>query len=111
MYLSGFEQLKALTTQEGFSAKMVFNNAGAIVFPTDLQHRDQKGPAISYEDNYTGNALAAMLAPEPIDIRYHKEFSDARVTEIVRILLAEPGLAFMRDWQVTYQGRALRVTD
>lgn len=107
MFLSGFEQLKEFATQGGFSAKMVFNEAGAIAFPVHLQHCDQKGPQISYEDNYAGNALAAMLAPGRIEIRYHKAFSDQRVTQIVRSLLAEPALVFIRDWQVTYQGRSL----
>lgn len=111
MFLSGFEWLKALATEGGFSAKMVFNDAGAVAFSSDLQHCDQKGPQISYEDNYAGNALAAMLAPERIEIRYHKAFTDQRVTQIVRSLLAEPPLAFMRDWQVTYQGRRLSMAE
>ena len=88
---------------------MVFNEAGAIFFPANLQHRDQKAAQISYEDDYAGNALAAMLAPGRVEIRYHKNFSDERVTQIVRNLMTEPSLAFMRGWQVTYQGRALLV--
>jgi len=111
MLLSGVEFLEALTKQVGFSAKMVFNDAGAIFFSSNLQHRDHKARQISYEDDYAGNALAAMLAPGRIEIRYHKSFSDGRVAQIVRALLAEPRLAFMHGWQVTYQGRTLRVAD
>ncbi len=107
MYLTGVEFLKTLNEQAGFSAKMVFNESGALFFSVNLQHRDQKGPQISYEGDYAGNALAAMLAPGWIEIRYHKDFSDARVTEVLRTILAEPKLAFMRDWRVTYQGRRL----
>jgi hypothetical protein len=105
----GVNFIQSLSMQVGFSAKMVFNEAGAIFFSSNLQHRDQKAPQISYEDNYTGNALAAMLAPGRIEIRYHRDFADGRVTQIVRSLLAEPALAFMHGWQVTYQGRAILV--
>ncbi len=87
------------------------NDAGAIFFSADVQHRHQKAPGISYEEEYGGNALAAMLAPGRIEIRYHERFSDARVAQIVRTLLDEPRLAFMRGWQVTYQGRTLPVAD
>ncbi len=109
MFLSGVEFLEALSRQAGFSAKMVLNEAGALFFPTDRQHRDQKGPQISYEDDYAGNALAAMLAPGQIEIRYHRDFPDRRVARLARALLAEPSLAFMRGWHVTYQGRTIRL--
>jgi hypothetical protein len=39
---------------DGAQAKMVFNESGAIVFPVSVQHREVKGPGISYEDNYGG---------------------------------------------------------
>ena len=109
MFLSGVEFLKSLTSQAGFSAKMVFNEDGALFFASNLQHRDQKGPQISYEDNYAGNALAAMLAPGRIEIRYHQRFTDRQVAKIIETLLAEPPLGFMRGWEVTYQGRRLDI--
>ncbi|HUN82535.1 MAG TPA: hypothetical protein VMV81_13610 [Phycisphaerae bacterium] len=109
MLLVGVELIHSLSAQVGFSAKMVFNEAGAVFFSANLQHSDQKAPQISYEDNYAGNAMAAMLAPDRIEIRYHKDFSDARVTQIIRRLVAEPSLSFMREWHVTYQGRTLGV--
>jgi hypothetical protein len=108
MFLSGVEFLESLASQAGFSAKMVFNENGAMFFASSLQHRDQKGPQISYEDNYAGNALAAMLAPGHIEIRYPQRFTDRRVADIIETLLAEPLLGFMRGWEVTYQGRTLR---
>lgn len=111
VFLSGIDFIAALSQQPGFSAKLVFNEAGAIFFRTDLQHRDQKGPQISYEDDYAGNALAAMLAPGRVEIRYHRDFRDGRVAALVRGLLSEPRLEFMRGWHVTYQGRTLQVTD
>ena len=107
MLLTGAEWLESLARQTGFSAKLVFNDAGAIFFPANLQHRDQKAANISYQDDYAGNALAAMIAPGRIEIRYHRDFTDQHVTQIVQNMLAEPSLAFMQSWQVTYQGRTL----
>jgi hypothetical protein len=59
--------------------KLVFNSRGAIFFPVDQQHRDQKAPGISYEDDHAGNALAAILSPGRIEIRRHSDFSDAAI--------------------------------
>lgn len=107
MFLLGADFLKSLVVQGGFEAKMVLNAKGAIFFAVNQQHRSQKVEGISYEDNYKGNALAAMLTPGKVEIRYHKDFSDERVATIMRALLAQPALSFMREWQVTYQGRRL----
>ena len=107
MHVAGAEHMHALSEKVGFSAKMVFNGTGAIVFPASLQHRHMKGSGISYEDDYRGNALAAMLMPGRIEIRFHKRFSRERVANVVRALLAQEELSFMRSWQVTYQGRVL----
>ena len=110
MLLIGIDFLQELVEQGEFSAKMVFNDKGAILFPVTQQHRDQKVTGISYEDNYEGNALAAMLAPGRVEIRYHQSFSDRQVGTIIRSLLARPELSFMRGWQFTYQGRQMTVT-
>jgi hypothetical protein len=88
---------------------MVFNENGAIFFRVNEQHCNQKAEGISYEDNYKGNALAAMLASGKVEIRYHQQFSDNRVASIVASLMEQPRLSFMKGWQVTYQGRALSV--
>ena len=109
MYLENIEYVQKLVTQEFFSAKMVFNASGAIFFPVSQQHRDIKHATISYEDDYKGNALAAMLAPGKIEIRFQQSYSDGCVTTIVKTLLSSPELSFMAGWQVTYQGRTLIV--
>jgi hypothetical protein len=109
MLLIGVEYLAGLVRQGGFSAKAVLNAKGAVFFSVRQEHRDQKAVGISYEDDYRGNALAAMFAPGRIEIRYHREFADRVVARIVTGLLADPRLAFMKGWQVTYQGRALAV--
>ena len=97
----------SLMEKDHFSAKMVFNDSGAIFFRVNQQHCYQKAEGISYEDNYKGNALAAMLAPGKIEIRYHKGFTDQAVAGIIGAVLAHPDLAFMKGWRVTYQGRPL----
>jgi len=111
MLLIGADYLEGLVEQGGFySAKVVFNAKGAIFFPVNQEHRNQKASGISYEDNYKGNALAAMIAPGKIEIRYHQGFTDQVVANIIQSLLAQPGLEFLKDWQATYQGRPLVLT-
>lgn len=91
----------------GFTIKAVLNHHGIIFFPINQQHRERKAANISYEDDYKGNALAAMLTPGRIEIRYHKAFIDAEVSEVLAALTAHPDLAFMRPWSATYQGRPI----
>lgn len=105
MLILGADYLTSLLAEGSFSAKMVFNARGAIVFPVSREHRDQKAPGISYEDDYKGNALVAMLAPGKIEIRGHQGFSDSQVAEIVSMLLTLPELALLKDWTVVYRGR------
>src|SRR5215470_10336923 len=72
MRMYSVEWLAATIAKGGFSAKMVCNEDGAIFFPASQQHREQKVENVSYEDDYAGNAVAAMLAPQSIEIRYHR---------------------------------------
>lgn len=62
MTLIGVSVLISLAEKGEFSAKMVFNERGAIFFQTKMQHREQKTEGISYEDDYAGNALAAIVS-------------------------------------------------
>jgi hypothetical protein len=109
MHIQGTDYLAEIAIHEHFSAKMVFNEHGAIVFPVSREHRDQSGPNISYADNYKGNALAAMLAPNSIEIRYHREFSDEDVARILSDLLQDPRLAPIAHARAIYQGRPIKV--
>ncbi len=70
-----------------------------------------KGEGISYEDNYAGNALAAMIRPGAFEIRYHKSCSDRRVAQIVNAIATETGFEILNTWRVTYQGRLLTIQD
>ena len=109
MLLIGAEAIRTLTNQSGFSAKVVFNENGVLFFPATQEHRDHKAEGISYEDDYRGNALAAMLSPGKMDIRFHEKFSDERVRLIVEALIKHDDLEFMRNWSFTYQGRGIRI--
>ncbi len=105
MQIIGADFVRDLADAGGFSAKMVLNEFGANLFPVTSEHRAQKAIGLSYEDDYRGNALAAMLAPGRIEVRFHRDFADARVTHILDGLLVQEPVAFMRDWSRLYQGR------
>lgn len=109
MLLLGLEHLPLLLDRRVLSLKMVFNANGAIVFPVSRQHRDMKAEGISYEDDYKGTALAAMLAPGLIEARFHQAYSDADVARILRTLLAQSEFAGIAHWRATHQGRELSI--
>ena len=88
---------------------MVFNERGAIVFPAKRQHREMKLEGISYEDEYRGNALAAMVRRDAIEIRFHRTYDDRAIARIVSSLVKMPELACLATAQVTYQGRPVTI--
>ena len=105
----GIEHLLSLLERRTFTAKMVFNEKGAIFLPVGTEHREAKAEGISYEDNYKGNALAAMVTTGRIEVRFHQAFKDAKVTAILRELLSTPELQPMKGCELTYQGRSLKL--
>lgn len=107
MLIVGAELLTLLAGGSPREAKMVFNERGAIVFPVSHQHREMKAAGVSYEDDYKGNAMAAMLRRDAIEIRFHQGFKDAEVCRIVAALLALPEFKSMQNARVTYQGREI----
>lgn len=109
MRVVGLDHLLALADRTAFEAKMVINESGAVFGPVSIQHRDLRAEGVKYADEYKGNALAAMLSPGKIDLRFHQAFTDADVVRIIRALSAESSLGFIREWRVTYQGRALNI--
>lgn len=107
MLLVGVEYLLALAAGSLFEGKMVINDRGAVFGPVSTQHRDLRADGIAYADAYKGNAVAAMLAPKRIELRFHQAFTDEHVTALLQTLAAQPDLAFVVTWQATYQGRRL----
>ncbi len=68
-----------------------------------------KAEGISYEDNYRGNAMAAMLKPGAIEVRYHRAYSDGDVARIIRTLFEATALSSIRGASVAYQGRPIAI--
>ena len=108
MVIIGLEFIRSQIDLEYFTAKMVLNGNGALFFPVTGEHREHKAAGISYEDDYRGNALAAMLSSGKMEIRFHKAFSDQRVASIVNELAQQEELEFITNWNVFYQGRRLK---
>ena len=106
--VSGFDSIKRLINAEDFTFKMILNESGALLFPKEAQHSSMKANGLSYEDDYKGNALAAMIRKGVIEIRYHRDFSDERVSRIVKGLLALPLMSFAKTFAVSYQGRPVQ---
>ena len=107
MNITGADYLRRIARTENFMAKMVFNDRGAYVFSARFQHRDMKSPGVSYDHDERGNALAAMLKPGLVEIRFDSRFINDRVMGILRKLMASPELAALRGWKVTYKGKPL----
>lgn len=107
MLILGTEHLEPVLSGDKHDAKLVFNKRGVIALPGDRQHRECKAEGISYEDDYVGNALAAMIRRDAIEIRFHKSFSDRDVTSIITLLLALDAFEPWRSAEITYQGRQI----
>ncbi len=89
------------------SLKFILNDTGIVFFSPTLQHRDIKLSGLSYEDDYRGNALAGLIKPERVEIRFHSAFSDERVRNLWSRVLRHPGLAQAGLGRVYYQGREI----
>ena len=87
--------------------KFILNDSGIYFFPATQQHRDSKSHGLSYEDDYRGNAVAGIVMPERVEIRFHKAFSDDRIRTIWRRVLSTPELAGVRLGRLHYQGREI----
>ncbi len=107
MIISGLDYIDKLRAEPHYAAKAVLNANGIIFFPESREHRDQKAEGISYEDNYQGNALAAMIRPRRLEIRYHQEFADEEIATLVRKLAMNEALVFLASWEITYQARRI----
>jgi hypothetical protein len=87
--------------------KCILNDSGIYFFPATQQHRDTKSHGLSYEDDYRGNAVAGLVMPDRVEIRFPKAFSDERIRTIWRSVLSSPELAKTSLGQLYYQGREI----
>lgn len=106
MNIVGEALVKESLRQPGYFFKAILNDSGAAFFSGKTEHRTVKVAGLSYEDDYKGNAMAAVITDGRIEIRNHAGFSPGRVGAIVRELLAQPQLQGLKGFAVTYQGAA-----
>jgi hypothetical protein len=108
MIVIGAEDLAARLAAEPLrQQKALLNEAGIVIFPASTQHATVKVQGISYEDNYRGNALAAVFDANKFEIRWHRDFSADRVKQLVVDLRKLPQLAALTGLTITYQGKAI----
>lgn len=108
MQIIGATHLDAALKAKPFCQhKAVFNETGILIFPASAQHATMKADGISYEDDYQGNALAAVFDAHKFEIRWHREFSNERVGILLKKLRENPELSFLNAQLVTYQGKTI----
>src|SRR5580658_9676782 len=93
------EKLKAEPLRQ---YKALMNETGIVIFPASIQHVTIKTHGLSYEDDYKGNALAVIFDGRKFEIRWHREFSEARVKSLVGELLKQPEMPALKEHSVTY---------
>lgn len=103
MQTSGIE---LLLTQRA-NLKFILNDSGIAFFSAAVQHREMKTAGLSYEDDYRGNAVAGIVTPERVEIRFHRAFSDERIRHLWSRMLAVPEIAEARLGRLYYQGREI----
>lgn len=87
--------------------KFILNESGVLFFPAAQQHRDVKAHALTYEDDYHGNAVAGIVASGRVDIRFHQAFSIERIRAVWSRLKASPEFAGRELGKLYYQGREI----
>jgi hypothetical protein len=75
--------VSAQLEEVSFFFKALVNESAIVFFPASSQHRDIKVHGLSYQDDYSGNALAATISPDRVDFR-HTQPSPQRVSERLR---------------------------
>jgi len=98
------ERLKAEPLRQ---LKALLNETGIVVFPASIQHAAIKLHGISYEDDYKGNALAVIFDGQKLEIRWHRDFTEARVKLLVNDLRKLPELRALKELSVSYQGKTI----
>ncbi|MCB0337529.1 MAG: hypothetical protein KDD62_14535 [Bdellovibrionales bacterium] len=113
MQVFGRDSIEAELDNDHYSFKALLNDSAISLFRSrtgggsEVQHRSHKVGGLSYEDDYKGNALALIVKPGVIEIRYHDRFSDERIASIIKEVKSLPEMEFAKDFRVTYQGRQI----
>ena len=108
MIIIGAENLaERLEAEPLRQLKALLNETGIVVFPASIQHAAIKLHGISYEDDYKGNALAVIFDGQKLEIRWHRDFTEARVKLLVNDLRELPELRALKELSVSYQGKTI----
>ena len=108
MQITGIEIVQEQIQQDGYFFKAILNDSGACFFSGKTQHSTVKVNGLSYEDDYKGNALAAIIKNNLIEIRNHRDFGVPHVESIIKALLQDPQLECLKDFSVTYRGATIK---
>ena len=92
---------------KGYFFKAIVNTNSIAFFSGKIQHRNLKVGNLSYEDDYLGNAMACIIKPDRIEVRYQSDFTDSQVAEIFRNLRRYSEFIRLKDHPVSYQGRPI----
>ena len=90
-----------------YQFKLVFNDRGVIVIPGTTQHNTARAPGIWYEHDHRGNALAAMVYRDTIEVRGHADFTPERVRGILMRLSRLSPIGLMLGMPITYRGKPI----
>ena len=96
-----------LLDQAQGTLKFILNDSGIYFFPATQQHRDTKSHGLNYEDDYRGNAVAGLVMPDHVEIRFHSAFSDDRIRSIWSRVLMIPEIPKTGLGKLYYQGREI----
>lgn len=108
MIVTGAENLAERLKDEPLRQhKALLNETGIVIFPASIQHATIKMHGFSYEDDYKGNALAVIFDGQKFEIRWHRDFSEAKVKLLVMELWKHPELEALKEHPVTYQGKSI----
>ena len=107
MQVYGLEEVSQELAQTGYFVKCLLNREALLLFSSLIQHRDVTRHGLSYEDDYRGNAMAGIVKPGKIEVRFHAAFEDVIVKSLFSELFCMPEMNWASNKIVEYQGRIL----
>jgi len=107
MHVYGRDAIESILQEDRYVFKLLANDHGVLLFSRDIEHEQISEPDIRFEADSVGNALAGVVKPGHIELRFHDDFGDERVRLLMERMLALPEMTFARGFEVVYQGRVL----
>ncbi|MBA2113121.1 hypothetical protein [Bremerella alba] len=107
MHVYGRDSIETILQEDSYLFKLLVNDHGVLLFSRDTEHEQISEPDIRFETDSVGNALAGVVKPGHIELRYHDDFGDERVRLLMQRVIELPEMAFAQSFEVVYQGRVL----